>query len=69
MQYIYPLEAICQARASSHQNRRKIPPDALPELREKRKTKSLRQLAQEHGVSHEAVRGALKAAEAISSQK
>ena len=68
MQYIYPLEAICPTRASSSQSRHKISPAALPEIREKRKTKSLRQLAQEYGVSHEAVRSALKANFATSKQ-
>ena len=64
MQYIYPLETICPIKAVPAHNGRKIPPSVLPELLEKHKTQSLRELAKEYGVSHEAVRNALKTAAA-----
>ena len=62
VQYIYLLEAICPTKAIPPKNGRKLPPEVLPELLAKRKTQSLRNLAREYGVSHEAIRGTLKAA-------
>jgi len=40
----------------------RLSPSLWPELAERHKTESLRQLAEEYGVSHEAVRRALRTA-------
>ncbi len=52
-----------------HQSNHKILFSFWSELIKKHESKGLRGLAKEYGVSHEAVRSALKAAEATSSQK
>ena len=44
----------------------KLPSFVWPELSERHKTESLRELAKEYGVSHEAVRRALVAAQSAS---
>ena len=62
MQYIYLLEAICPSTPAPPHQRHKIPVESMPELLAKSKNRSLRQLAEEYGVSHETVRSALKAA-------
>ena len=62
MQYLelglYPVQAPAQLLTSW---RGKLPSYLWCEVSERRKTKSLRQLAKEYGVSHEAVRRALAA--------
>ena len=58
-QRIYSLDALRPSAPARSHGKRKLPPEVLLELQAKRKTQSLRQLAKQYGVSHEAVRLAL----------
>ena len=60
VQYIYPLEAVCSIKATPSGNGRKIPLDTIPRLMSESRTLSLRRLAREYGVSHEAIRQTLR---------
>ena len=63
VQYIaYLVEALCPARNQLTKWTGKIDPSLWPELVYKCKAGSLRQVAQEYGVSHEAIRKVLNAA-------
>ena len=53
------LFPVCPPRAHVVKSKAKLPSALWPELAERRKTESLRQLADEYGVSHEAVRRAI----------
>ena len=57
MQYIFLVKALCSPPAPTGEA--KLPPNIIVEMRTMRRTRSLRQLGREYGVSHESVRLAL----------
>jgi DNA-binding winged helix-turn-helix (wHTH) protein len=64
VQYIaYLVEALCQLSPNLIVSRYRLHPSLWPEVAQRHTTHSLRQLAREYGVSHEAVRRTLKVAE------
>ncbi len=61
----YDITALCPQIRPDAVSRSKIPRSAWPELAEHNQTKTLRELAKDHGVSHEAVRRALRSVRGV----
>lgn len=60
----YLTEVLCPLAESFAVSRAKLHPSMRPRIAERRRSRSLRQLAREYGVSHEAIRRACLVAEA-----